>query len=60
MREMSADKSVVEAAQWLTDQIEPVPRTIPALMRRFGITAAQAAQACTLDHRFRINRRAFG
>lgn len=58
MREVSTDKSVVEAAQWLADQIEPVPRTIPALTQRFGITAAQGAQACTLANKMRTLRRA--
>ncbi|TBH09922.1 hypothetical protein ELG68_01430 [Rhizobium leguminosarum] len=60
MREVSADKSVVEAAQWLADQSEPIPRPIPTLKERFSITATQAAHACTIANRFRTNRRAFG
>lgn len=58
MREVSADKSVVEAAQWLADQPEPTPRPIQTLKERFTITATQAAHACTLASKMRILRRA--
>ena len=54
------DKSVEVAAQWLADQEEPKPQIIAVLRDRFGITSAEAARACTLANKFRINRRAFG
>ncbi|MBX4873260.1 hypothetical protein HJA89_10140 [Rhizobium bangladeshense] len=60
MREVSADKLVVEAAQWLVDQLEPVAQVIPILRDRFGITATQAALACTLANTMRTLRRAHG
>ena len=51
---------VTAAAMWLADQKETPQQVIHLLREKFGITAAQAAQACTLANKFRTYRRAFG
>jgi hypothetical protein len=51
---------IEKAAMWLSEQKEPPPQVIHQLRERFGITAVQAAQACTLANQYRMNRRAFG
>ncbi|HEY0124077.1 MAG TPA: hypothetical protein VGC14_20415 [Rhizobium sp.] len=49
---------VTAAAQWLADQQETPQQVIHLLREKFGITGAEAAQACTLANKFRIARRA--
>lgn len=41
------------AARWLAEQKETPQQVIHTLRERFGITAAQAAQACTLANKYR-------
>lgn len=53
------DDKIEAAARWLAEQRENPPQVIHTLRQRFSITAAQAAQACTLANRYRTNRRAF-
>lgn len=48
------------AAMWLADQKDTPQQVIHLLREKFGITAAQAAQACTLANKFRTYRRAHG
>ncbi|MDJ1632507.1 hypothetical protein [Rhizobium rhizogenes] len=52
------DRPVTAAAQWLAEQQETPQQVIHLLREKFGITAVQAAQACTLANKFRIARRA--
>jgi hypothetical protein len=53
-----ADESVAAAAQWLADQTKLAPNKISDLCERFGISAGNAAQACTLARQIRTARRA--
>lgn len=52
--------SIEKAAMWLSEQHETPQQVIHLLREKFGITAVQAAQACTLANQYRTNRRAFG
>lgn len=51
---------IERAAMWLSEQNEPPQQVIHLLRQKFGITAVEAAQACTLAAQYRQNRRAFG
>ncbi len=51
---------IEQAAMWLSEPKETPQQVIRLLREKFGITAAQAAQACTLAARYRQNRRIFG
>lgn len=51
---------VTQAAMWLAEQNEPPQQVIHLLREKFGISAVQAAQACTLANQYRVNRKAFG
>ncbi|WP_288427135.1 hypothetical protein [uncultured Agrobacterium sp.] len=51
---------IEQAAMWLSEQQETPQQVIHLLREKFGITAAQAAQACTLAAQYRQNRRVFG
>ncbi len=51
---------IERAAMWLSEQKEPPQQVIHLLRQKFGITAVEAAQACTLAAQYRQNRRAFG
>lgn len=57
---MSEDPRIEAAARWLADQQKSPAAVIQTLRQRYGITAAQAAQACTLANRYRVNRVAHG
>lgn len=52
--------AVEEAARWLADQSEPEHPIIPALRRRFDLTAKEACEAAAMASRFRVCREAFG
>lgn len=45
---------------WLSEQKETPQQVIHLLREKFGITAAEAAKACTLAAQYRQNRRVFG
>jgi hypothetical protein len=52
---------IKRAAMWLADRKGDEFGTIIAVVKeRFGLSAVEAAQACTLANKFRLNRRAFG
>jgi len=51
---------IEQAAMWLSEQTETPQQVIHLLRVKFGITAVEAAQACTLANLYRQNRRAFG
>jgi len=51
---------IEKAAMWLAEQKETPQQVIHLLRVKFGITAAEAAKACTLAAQYRQNRRAFG
>lgn len=52
---------IERAAAYLIEEHEETPQQVIHLLReKFGITAAEAAQACTLANQYRQNRRAFG
>ncbi|CUX12273.1 MULTISPECIES: hypothetical protein [Agrobacterium tumefaciens complex] len=51
---------IEKAAMWLSEQKETPSDIIRILRDKFGITASEAAQACTLANKFRTFRRAHG
>lgn len=51
---------IEKAAMWLSEQKETPQQVIHLLREKFGITAAEAARACTLAVTYRQNRKAFG
>ncbi len=51
---------IERAAMWLSEQKETPQQVIHLLREKFGITAAEAAKACTLAAQYRQNRRVFG
>lgn len=51
---------IEKAAMWLAEQQETPQQVIHLLREKFGITAVEAAQACTLAAKYRQNRKAFG
>lgn len=51
--------NIINAAQWLADQLEPPAPLISVLRERFSLTAMEACQASELASRFRTLRRAF-
>lgn len=51
---------VTTAAQWLSEQPEALENKFAVIQQRFGLTAAQAAQALTMANKFRTLRRANG
>ena len=60
-REPSApSQEVIAAAQWLAEQAVAPQQVIHVLRQRFGITAAQACDACRRADQMRLCRRAFG
>jgi hypothetical protein len=52
--------AVVQAAQWLAEQIAPPSPIIPELRQRFGLTPKEACEAAGLANSFRTARKAFG
>lgn len=53
-------EQIEKAAIWLAEQRETPQQVIHLLREKFGISAVQAAQACTLANQYRGNRKAFG
>lgn len=51
---------IEQAAMWLSEQTETPQQVIHLLREKFGITAVEAAQACTLAAQYRQNRKVFG
>lgn len=51
---------IERAAMWLSEQKEAPQQVIHMLRQKFGITAVEAAQACSLAAQYRQNRRVFG
>ncbi|WP_190300187.1 hypothetical protein [Rhizobium phaseoli] len=45
------------AARWLAAQTDHMPNVISILRQKFGLSAVQAAQACTLANKHRIEAR---
>ncbi|WP_042778692.1 hypothetical protein [Sinorhizobium fredii] len=52
------NESIVIAAQWLADEIQPQRPIIQTLKSRFGLSALEATEACAMAERFRMIRRA--
>ncbi|MBP2611398.1 hypothetical protein [Agrobacterium pusense] len=52
---------IERAAAYLIEEHEETPQQVIHLLRKkFGITAAEAAKACTLANQYRQKRRALG
>ncbi|MGO8023068.1 hypothetical protein [Rhizobium leguminosarum] len=52
--EQGNHSTVDSAARWLAAEIDHMPNVIGILRQRFGLSAVQAAQACTLANKYRI------
>ena len=51
--------AVVQAAQWLAEQLPPPHPIVPALRSRFGLSAVEACEAAAMSHRYRVFRKAY-
>ncbi|MDV4156964.1 MULTISPECIES: hypothetical protein [Rhizobium] len=58
-RQINMDPAVSVAGQWVADN-PPRPDIIPHLKAKFSLTSLQAAEACAMAQKFRLQRRAFG
>lgn len=54
------DPKIIRAARWLSEQRDTPANVIHAIRDKFGVTAAQAAQACTLAREYRTASRQGG
>jgi len=52
--------TVEQAAQWLSQQMEPAIPVVTALRSQFNLSPTEACEACALAAQYPTNRRAFG
>lgn len=53
-------ETVIQAAQWLSEQNPAPAHVISALRERFGLSALEATEACAQASKYRVWRRAHG